>query len=68
VRFADLAKLCAHHFGAPRSKGTSHHVYKTPWNGDPRVNIQRSKDGKAKAYQVRQVLRAIRKLKDEADG
>jgi len=32
-----------------------------PWLGDPRVNIQNSK-GKAKSYQVRQVLKAIEKL------
>ena len=38
-------------------------VFKTPWPGDPRVNIQDDK-GKAKAYQVRQVLLAIGKLKD----
>ena len=30
-------------------------VFKTPWQGDPRVNIQNAK-GKAKVYQVRQVL------------
>jgi fructose-specific component phosphotransferase system IIB-like protein len=35
-------------------------VFKTPWRGDPRVNIQNDK-GKAKAYQVRQVLKAIDK-------
>jgi hypothetical protein len=35
---------------APRQDGTSHKVYKTPWQGDPRVNIQRGKDGKAEAY------------------
>jgi hypothetical protein len=40
----------------------SHTVFKTPWPGDPRVNIQNDK-GKAKAYQVRQVLLAIDKLK-----
>ncbi len=40
-------------------------VYKTPWQGDPRVNIQRGKDGKAKAYQVRQVLDAIARLEAE---
>jgi len=65
VRFADLSKVCVHYFGEPRNKGTSHHVYKTPWQGDPRVNIQKSKDGKAKAYQVKQVLTAIRKLEEE---
>jgi hypothetical protein len=39
VRFDDLAKVCAHYFGAPRQEGTSHKVYKMPWPGDPRVNI-----------------------------
>lgn len=68
VRFADLAKVCAHYFGKPRNKSTNHHVYKTPWPGDPRVNIQKSKDGKAKAYQVKQVLTAIRKQEDQDNG
>ncbi len=45
----------------PRQTGSSHAVFfKTPWPGDPRVNIQNNK-GKAKAYQVRQVLKAIDK-------
>ena len=43
VRFADLAKICEYYFGAPREKASSHHVYKTPWIGDPRVNIQNDK-------------------------
>ena len=64
VRFDDLAKICADLFGRPRQYGTSHKVYKTPWQGDPRVNIQRE-DGNAKAYQVRQVLDAIDKLEAE---
>jgi hypothetical protein len=42
--------------------GTSHAVFKTPWPGDPRVNIQGAK-GKAKSYQVPQVLLAIDRLK-----
>ena|SRR5208282_2408436 len=62
VRFADLFKVCVEFFGEPRQCGTSHAVFKTPWPGDPRVNIQNDK-GKAKAYQVRQVLIAIDKLK-----
>ena len=62
VRFQDLVKLCEHYFGEARQRGTSHHVYKTPWPGDPRVNIQVDKGGKAKAYQVKQVLAAIAKL------
>jgi hypothetical protein len=33
-----------------------------PWQGDPRVNIQNDK-GKAKAYQVRQVVMAIERLR-----
>jgi hypothetical protein len=67
VRFGDLAKVCAEYFGDPRQDGTSHKVYKTPWQGDPRVNIQRGKDGNAKAYQVRQVLDAIARLEVEMD-
>ena len=43
--------------------GTSHAIFKTPWVGDPRINIQDDK-GKAKPYQVRQVLLAIQKLED----
>jgi hypothetical protein len=61
VRFADLRKICETYFGKPRQSGTSHLVFKTPWAGDPRINIQDHK-GKAKAYQVRQVLLAIEKL------
>jgi len=61
VRFADLFKLCKECFGQPRQRGTSHAVFKTPWPGDPRVNIQNDK-GKAKAYQVRQALLAIDKM------
>ena len=62
VRFADLCRVCEHYFGDARQAGSSHRVYRTPWPGDPRVNIQEGKGGKAKAYQVRQVLRAIDKL------
>lgn len=36
-------------------------VFKTPWQGDPRVNIQNDK-GKAKTYQVKQVLAAVDKM------
>jgi len=62
VKFDDLCKVCDYYFGEPRSKG-SHRIYRTPWQGDPRINIQDDK-GKAKAYQVRQVLQAIDKLGD----
>lgn len=62
VRYSDLRKVCDHYFGEPRQARTSHRVYRTPWPGDPRVNIQRGSSGMAKAYQVRQVLNAIAKL------
>jgi len=61
IRFNELCKVCEHYFGKPRKSGSSHRVYKTPWAGDPRINIQSSR-GKAKAYQVRQVLLAIDRL------
>lgn len=66
VRFADLSKVCMHFFGEPRQSGTSHAIFKTPWIGDPRINIQNDK-GRAKAYQVRQVLLAIEKLREMSD-
>lgn len=66
VRFRDLKKICEHYFGAARQSGPSHVVFRTPWPGDPRVNIQNDK-GRAKPYQVRQVLKAIEKLKGQND-
>jgi len=64
--FNDLVKVCDYYFGKPRQQGTSHRVYKTPWRGDPRVNIQ-EKNGKAKYYQVKQVLAAIEKMEEIID-
>ena len=66
VRFSDLYKVCDFYFGRARQAGSSHRVYKTPWQGDPRVNIQNDK-GKAKSYQVKQVLKAIEKLEENYD-
>ena len=65
VLFADLEKVCDHYFKEKRKSRGSHRTYKMPWAGDPRVNIQRQKDGKAKAYQVRQVIQAIDKLNEQ---
>ena len=62
VRFNDICKVCVYYFGEARLKG-SHRIYKMPWQDDPRINIQND-NGKAKAYQVKQVLRAIKKLGD----
>ncbi len=67
VRFSNLCQVCDEYFGQPRQKGTSHRIYKTPWRGDPRVNIQNFK-GKAKPYQVRQELKAINRLKEESNA
>ena len=61
VRFRDLVRVCDTYFGPPRRSGTSHRVYRTPWPGDPRVNIQ-NRNGMAKSYQVRQVLKAVDRL------
>lgn len=64
VRFTELEKICDHFFERRRSRGTSHRTYKTPWTGDPRVNIQNDR-GKAKAYQVNQVLQAVEKVQNK---
>ena len=64
IAYRDLHKLCEHYSGRPRQDATSHAVFRTPWPGDPRVNIQNDR-GEAKPYQVRQVLAAIDKLKEQ---
>jgi hypothetical protein len=63
IRFKRLVKICESFFGDYRVGG-SHHIFKTPWQGDPRINLQKGKGTNAKPYQVRQVLRALRKLKE----
>ena len=66
VKFDDLIKICIKYFGNPRING-SHYIFKTPWKGDPRINIQ--KEGKmAKPYQVKLVLRALDKLEVENEN
>ena len=62
IRFADACKVAEHFLGAPRQQGTSHRVYKMPWAGNPRVNLQEGNGGRAKAYQVQQLLAAIDQL------
>ena len=64
IRFSKLAKILNEQFGRPRQKGTSHRIYRTPWPGDPRLNIQNRK-GMAKAYQVRQAIAALRKKMEQ---
>ena len=61
ARLAYLVRLCQEHFGRERIRG-SHHIFKTPWVGNPRINLQR--DGsKTKPYQVDQVIAALERLK-----
>jgi len=61
VGFSDALRVAGHYFGEPRISG-SHHIFKTPWAGDPRINLQEAKGGGAKAYQVLQLLAAIDRL------
>jgi hypothetical protein len=63
TRFQRLLTICTIFFGTPRMEG-SHYLFKTPWLGDPRTNLQSGK-GKAKPYQVRQVIKALWRLKGE---
>jgi len=60
VKFHELYKICTIFFGDSHIHG-SHHVFKTPWQGTPWLNIQ--KHGKmAKAYQVKDLREALEKL------
>ncbi|ROZ52824.1 hypothetical protein EEB12_28670 [Rhodococcus sp. WS1] len=67
VTYKELLNFCRKHFGPPRTSGSSHAVFSMPWSGDPRVNIQ-DKKGKAKPYQVDQVVAAYDKLTKEEDN
>jgi len=60
VAFADAKKVAEYFFGNGRQTG-SHVVFKMPWAGDPRINLQND-NGEAKAYQVRQLMAAVDKL------
>ena len=68
VRFARLLKIAEMFFGKPRNRGTSHYPFKMPWHGEPRINLQKGKGGKAKSYQVKQVKVALLKLRDMQNG
>lgn len=62
IKFKDLLKICIKSFGKPRIVG-SHHIFKMPWAGNPRINLQ--KDGNmAKQYQIRDVIEALKKLEE----
>jgi hypothetical protein len=67
VRYRELKSLCERFFGPPRQESGSHAVFKMPWKGDPRVNIQADKNGKAKIYQIKQALIAIDRLLEEGE-
>jgi hypothetical protein len=60
IAFSDAVKVAEYFFGAGRQNG-SHVVFKMPWPGDPRVNLQKDKD-EAKPYQVRQLVAAIDRM------
>lgn len=62
VRFEDAVKVCCKYFGSPRTSSGSHVVFKMPWQGDPRINVQ-NKGGLVKPYQVRQILLALDRVK-----
>ena len=55
IRFSCLLTICENVFGKGRASG-GHLIFKTPWQGDPRINLQKLKGNFAKPYQVRQVL------------
>ena len=66
TKFKDALNIAKKYFGEPRIKG-SHHIFKTPWLSDTRVNIQPlPRDKKmAKAYQVIELVKALKRLEEE---
>ncbi len=50
---------------AAQGSGSHVAIFKMPWQGDPRINLQAGAGGSAKEYQVKQLVKAIEKLKEE---
>ncbi|MDA3937902.1 MAG: toxin HicA [Spirochaetia bacterium] len=69
VKFNVLIKICTEKFGEPRISG-GHFMFSMPWEGDPYINLQTDKKTKkmAKPYQVKQVIKALKKLEDGSYG
>jgi hypothetical protein len=60
LSFAEACDLAEAYFGPAREGSGSHvAIYKMPWQGDPRINLQEANGGKAKEYQVKQLIKAI---------
>ncbi len=66
VAWADLVAVCDLCFGKPRRRKGSHLIYETPWMDHPVLVLQPRK-GRAKPYQVRQVLQAIDVMEGQDD-
>lgn len=66
VSWADLVAVCDLCFGKPRRRKGSHLIYETPWMDHPVLVLQPRK-GRAKPYQVRQVLQAIDVMEGQDD-
>ncbi|MDJ0012352.1 hypothetical protein [Rhodococcus erythropolis] len=65
VTYDELFALCIDVFGQARQNAGSHAKFQTPWPG-ARINIQKGSGGKAKQYQVGQVLAAIERMEGES--
>jgi hypothetical protein len=61
VRYEIACRIAEDFFGYPRRNG-SHAFYSVPWPGKPWVNFQEGKNGKAKKYQILQLLEAIDRM------
>lgn len=64
IKFSRLLKICEDVFGGSRISG-GHHIFKTPWPGDPRINLQKA-GNMAKPYQVKQVIESLKKFRSVA--
>jgi len=42
LRFDDLVRICQYFFGNAKVT-SSHHHFRMPWPGDPRINLQKRK-------------------------
>lgn len=65
VRFLDLCAVCEHYFGEARQQGGSPPHLQDTLGWRPAREHTKGRGGKAKPYQVKQVLAAIAKLEEK---
>lgn len=64
ISYKELERICDQFFVFKRQNASSHRIYMTAFP-EELVNIQPAKNGDAKGYQLKQVLKLLRRMLGE---